>query len=88
MDPNTGTKGDNDPLDVCEIGCRIHKRGEVIQVKVLGTVALIDEGTSLKVITRWIIILLTLHYDTIIYNVLICASRHVKSPFLFYYSYH
>ena len=44
MDPNTGAKGDNDPLDVCEIGYRIPKRGEVIQVKILGTVALIDEG--------------------------------------------
>ena len=56
MDPNSGTNGDNDPLDVCEIGCRIPKRGEVIQVKVLGTVALIDEDTSLNVIARWIII--------------------------------
>ena len=44
MDPNTGAKGDNDPLDVCEIGYRVAKRGEVRQVKVLGTLALIDEG--------------------------------------------
>ena len=44
LDPDTQAKGDNDPLDVCEIGQRIHQRGEVIQVKVLGTVALIDEG--------------------------------------------
>ena len=61
VDPNTGAKGDNDPLDVCEIGCRIPKRGEVIQVKVLGTVALIDEGMPLT------IIVLALHYR------LICA---------------
>jgi nucleosome-remodeling factor subunit len=27
-----------------EIGYRVAKRGEVLQVKVLGTVALIDEG--------------------------------------------
>ena len=44
MDPNTNCKGDNDPLDVCEIGYRVAKRGEVRQVKVLGCVALIDEG--------------------------------------------
>ena len=43
-DPNTQCKGDNDPLDVCEIGSGVAKRGEVKQVKVLGTLALIDEG--------------------------------------------
>lgn len=40
----TGCKGDNDPIDALEIGYRVAKRGEVLQVKVLGTVALIDEG--------------------------------------------
>ncbi|XP_003388041.1 PREDICTED: inorganic pyrophosphatase-like [Amphimedon queenslandica] len=51
VDPNTGCKGDNDPLDVCEIGSRVAKRGEVVQVKVLGTIALIDEGeTDWKII--------------------------------------
>lgn len=50
-DDETGTKGDNDPLDVCEIGYKIHKRGAVIQVKVLGTMCLIDEGeTDWKII--------------------------------------
>lgn len=44
MDPATGCKGDNDPIDVLEIGSRISKQGEVVQVKILGTVALIDEG--------------------------------------------
>lgn len=40
----TGALGDGDPLDVCEIGkdaCRI---GEVVQVKVLGVLGMIDEG--------------------------------------------
>jgi len=46
VDEATGCKGDNDPIDVCEIGHRIAKRGEVIQVKVLGTIALIDEGET------------------------------------------
>ena len=44
VDPNTQAKGDNDPLDVCEIGQRVWARGDVRQVKVLGTLALIDEG--------------------------------------------
>lgn len=46
VDPNTEAKGDNDPLDVCEIGQRVWARGDVRQVKVLGTVALIDEGIA------------------------------------------
>jgi inorganic pyrophosphatase len=44
--PTTGCAGDNDPLDVCEIGSRIHERGSVVQVKVLGAIGLIDEGES------------------------------------------
>ncbi|XP_011313464.1 inorganic pyrophosphatase [Fopius arisanus] len=44
LDEATGFKGDNDPIDVLEIGYRVAKRGEVLKVKVLGTVALIDEG--------------------------------------------
>lgn len=47
----TNTNGDNDPLDVCEIGEKIHPRGAVIQVKVLGTMLLVDEGeTDWKII--------------------------------------
>jgi len=45
------TKGDNDPIDVFEIGHRVHGRGSVVEVKVLGTLALIDEGeTDWKVV--------------------------------------
>ncbi|XP_050528187.1 uncharacterized protein LOC126898278 isoform X2 [Daktulosphaira vitifoliae] len=51
LDEHTGCKGDNDPIDVLEIGYKVRNRGEVVQVKVLGTVALIDEGeTDWKVI--------------------------------------
>jgi len=51
VDERTGCKGDNDPIDVCEIGHRVAKRGDVVQVKVLGTIALIDEGeTDWKII--------------------------------------
>jgi len=50
-DDSTNCKGDNDPIDVCEIGHRIHTRGSVVQVKVLGVFAMIDEGeTDWKVI--------------------------------------
>ena len=50
-DPSTNCKGDNDPIDVCEIGSTIHPRGTVCKVKVLGVFAMIDEGeTDWKVI--------------------------------------
>ncbi|XP_064416579.1 inorganic pyrophosphatase 2, mitochondrial isoform X2 [Latimeria chalumnae] len=43
--------GDNDPIDVCEIGSKVCSRGEVIQVKALGILAMIDEGeTDWKII--------------------------------------
>ncbi|KAI9106165.1 inorganic pyrophosphatase [Phlyctochytrium arcticum] len=49
--PDTKAKGDNDPLDVCEIGENVGYTGQVKQVKVLGTMALLDEGeTDWKVI--------------------------------------
>ena len=32
LDENTKAKGDNDPVDVCEIGQRVCKRGDVIKV--------------------------------------------------------
>ena len=52
IDPSTEAKGDNDPNDVLEIGHRVANRGEVLQVKILGTIALIDEGeTDWKIIT-------------------------------------
>lgn len=50
-DGDTGCCGDNDPIDVCEIGSKVCCRGEVIKVKVLGVLAMIDEGeTDWKVI--------------------------------------
>ena len=49
--PETKAKGDNDPLDVCEIGEQVGYTGQVKQVKVLGIMALRDEGeTDWKVI--------------------------------------
>ncbi|XP_067909405.1 inorganic pyrophosphatase-like [Heterodontus francisci] len=50
-DESTGCRGDNDPVDVCEIGAKVCSRGDVIRVKVLGVLALIDEGeTDWKII--------------------------------------
>jgi len=46
IDHATQCKGDNDPIDVCEIGGRIQPRGAVVQVKILGCFALIDEGET------------------------------------------
>uniref|UniRef100_A0A2K5D7M8 Inorganic pyrophosphatase n=1 Tax=Aotus nancymaae TaxID=37293 RepID=A0A2K5D7M8_AOTNA len=45
-DKSTDCCGDNDPIDVCEIGSKIPSCGEVIQVKILGILALIDEGET------------------------------------------
>lgn len=36
--------GDNDPLDVCEIGSTVLKTGDVKRVKILGSLAMIDDG--------------------------------------------
>lgn len=46
IDPNTNSKGDNDPIDVCEIGSKTLQRGSVVPVKVLGVMALIDDGET------------------------------------------
>jgi len=44
LDKDTQTYGDNDPLDIIEIGQTIAKQAEVKQVKILGVMAYIDEG--------------------------------------------
>lgn len=46
MNPDTKAKGDNDPIDACEIGERIGYTGEIKQVKVLGIMALLDGGET------------------------------------------
>lgn len=46
IDPATNAKGDNDPIDVCEIGYQVAKRGDIYPVKVIGVIALIDEGET------------------------------------------
>ncbi|KAG0738536.1 hypothetical protein G6F57_012365 [Rhizopus arrhizus] len=43
---DTNARGDNDPIDVCEIGQEIGYRGQIKQVKILGVMALLDEGET------------------------------------------
>ncbi|RLN55810.1 hypothetical protein BBJ29_006693 [Phytophthora kernoviae] len=51
VDPATKHGGDNDPIDVCEIGSRVAAIGEIYPVKVLGVLGMIDSGeTDWKVI--------------------------------------
>lgn len=51
VDPITGCEGDNDPIDIVDIGLRVAKIGDIIQVKVIGVLAMLDEGeTDWKVI--------------------------------------
>uniref|UniRef100_A0A8D1ZNC4 inorganic diphosphatase n=1 Tax=Sus scrofa TaxID=9823 RepID=A0A8D1ZNC4_PIG len=45
-DESTDCCGDNDPIDVCEIGSKVLSRGEVVHVKILGILALIDQGET------------------------------------------
>ena len=44
VDGDTKAHGDNDPIDVCEIGNKVIPRGSIIRVKILGILAMIDEG--------------------------------------------
>ncbi|KAI8377538.1 inorganic pyrophosphatase [Radiomyces spectabilis] len=49
--PETKARGDNDPIDVIEIGEQVATVGQIKQVKVLGVMALLDEEeTDWKVI--------------------------------------
>lgn len=42
--PDMHVLGDNDPLDVVEIGSRTHRQGEISRVRVLGALAMVDSG--------------------------------------------
>jgi inorganic pyrophosphatase len=45
-DDRTNAKGDNDPLDVCDLSSIVKPTGTVVQVKILGTYAMIDSGET------------------------------------------
>lgn len=55
-DPHTHKRGDDDPLDVCELGSDVASTGQVKQVKVLGALAILDQGE-----TDWKIIAIDVH---------------------------
>jgi 3'-phosphoadenosine 5'-phosphosulfate synthase len=46
VDPESGAKGDGDPIDVMELGDGPLAIGSVVKVKILGSLALIDEGET------------------------------------------
>ncbi|KAF7730134.1 Inorganic pyrophosphatase [Apophysomyces ossiformis] len=46
INKDTQARGDNDPIDVCEVGEAIGYPGQIKQVKVLGIMALLDEGET------------------------------------------
>jgi len=49
--PDTGYVGDNDPIDAIEIGYKMLRTGSVTKVKILGCLAMIDDGeTDWKVV--------------------------------------
>ena len=51
VNEQTGYPGDNDPIDVLDIGAKQLRTGEIAAVKILGVLALIDDGeTDWKVI--------------------------------------
>ncbi|KAI6170895.1 Inorganic diphosphatase [Aphelenchoides bicaudatus] len=51
-DEHTEASGDNDPVDIVEIGQKIQPCGAVVPVKVLGAIAMLDEGqTDWKVVS-------------------------------------
>lgn len=50
--------GDNDPVDLCEIGSTTLNTGDVVQVKVLGGYAMIDGGNS-AICMSWRYIIMT-----------------------------
>ncbi|KAL9556016.1 hypothetical protein MBANPS3_002074 [Mucor bainieri] len=51
ISPHTNKKGDNDPIDVIEIGSSVGTVGQIKQVKILGIIGLLDQDeTDWKVV--------------------------------------
>jgi inorganic pyrophosphatase len=46
VSPDTGCAGDNDPLDLVEVGSRMWPTGAIVRVRPLGVLALIDDGET------------------------------------------
>lgn len=51
INEKTGYVGDNDPVDIFDIGTQILQTGDIVSVKILGVIAMIDENkTDWKII--------------------------------------
>ena len=46
VSPETGTIGDNDPIDIVDIGAKMWSTGSIVAVKVLGVLGMIDSGET------------------------------------------
>lgn len=46
VSPETGTIGDNDPIDIVDIGSKMWSTGSIVAVKVLGVLGMIDSGET------------------------------------------
>ena len=44
--PDTNAFGDNDPIDAIEISNKVYDIGAIVQLKVLGVYAMLDEGET------------------------------------------
>lgn len=46
--PDTGAGGDNDPIDIVDVGAKMWSVGSIVRVKVLGVLAMIDDGETVS----------------------------------------
>ncbi len=44
--PHSGLRGDDDPLDIIDLGHKQHPVGKVVRVRVLGILGMIDDGQT------------------------------------------
>ena len=77
----TGAYGDNDPLDACVVGTANATRGAVMQCKVLGVYAMIDDGE-----TDWKLVLLPID-DPLAATVNELEDLQREAPGLVYHMY-
>ena len=80
LDESTGCKGDGDPLDVVELGPK-REVGELVSVRMLGILAMIDEGE-----TDWKLIVSAADNDTFktLKDVPVAILDEIRSWFRFY----
>ena len=40
--------GDNDPIDIVDVGAKMWSTGSIVRVKLLGVLAMIDDGETVR----------------------------------------